>query len=225
MPLPWEDRTFALMRRDRALLVYADQPQLWKEDIARSVDFYNKWFLRFAPGAYRTTGIRTTKRVESALLHTANLTDIAPAALRRNPAVLTILRQATAPSLARDRLVGLAGVSASLLLNMEKGWLPRRMKREDLDAGLEKMGTVIRNLIDEDIFPWVEGQTEPSDAEVRRAAEAVKVGQLRNTYGSSVRFVLLLCGYLNSGYLRYEAAEGIDWLWEHRIDDFSKFGT
>ena len=25
-----------------------------------------------------------------------------------------------------------------------------------------------------------------------------------------------------SGYLGYEAAEGIDWVWEHRIDDFSK---
>ena len=26
------------------------------------------------------------------------------------------------------------------------------------------------------------------------------------------------------GLLRHEAAEGIDWVWEHRIDDFREFG-
>ena len=31
-------------------------------------------------------------------------------------------------------------------------------------------------------------------------------------------------GYFDSGYLGYEAAEGIDWVWEHRIDDFEDFG-
>ncbi|WP_204376562.1 hypothetical protein [Ventosimonas gracilis] len=29
---------------------------------------------------------------------------------------------------------------------------------------------------------------------------------------------------VDSGYLGYEAAEGIDWVWEHRIDDLAKFG-
>lgn len=28
----------------------------------------------------------------------------------------------------------------------------------------------------------------------------------------------------DSGYLGYEAAEGIDWVWEHRIDDLAPFG-
>jgi hypothetical protein len=58
----------------------------------------------------------------------------------------------------------------------------------------------------------------------RRKEEAVKMAQLRNTYGSAVRFSLFLCGYFDSGYLGYEAAEGIDWVWEHRIDDFTLFG-
>ncbi len=58
----------------------------------------------------------------------------------------------------------------------------------------------------------------------RRKEEAAKMAQLRNTYGNAVRFNLLLCGYFNSGYLGYEAAEGIDWVWEHRIDDLVKFG-
>lgn len=58
----------------------------------------------------------------------------------------------------------------------------------------------------------------------RRKEEAIKMAQLRATYGSSVEFNLFLCGYFDSGYLGYEAAEGIDWVWEHRIDDLALFG-
>jgi len=58
----------------------------------------------------------------------------------------------------------------------------------------------------------------------RRKEEAVKMAQLRDNYGSGIRFNLFLCGYFDSGYLGYEAAEGIDWVWEHRIDDLADFG-
>jgi len=58
----------------------------------------------------------------------------------------------------------------------------------------------------------------------RRKEEAVKIVQLRKTYGNDVQFNLFLCGYFDSGYLGYEAAEGIDWVWEHRIDDLANFG-
>lgn len=57
----------------------------------------------------------------------------------------------------------------------------------------------------------------------RRKEEATKVAQLRNNYGD-IKFVLFLCGYFDSGYLGYEAAEGIDWVWEHRIDDLEELG-
>ena len=59
----------------------------------------------------------------------------------------------------------------------------------------------------------------------RRKEEATKIHQLRNTYGLQVSFNLFLCGYFDSGYLGYEAAEGIDWFWEHRIDDLKFFGV
>jgi hypothetical protein len=55
----------------------------------------------------------------------------------------------------------------------------------------------------------------------RRKEEAQKMLQLRNTYGDTLRFYLFLCGYFDSGYLGYEAAEGIDWIWEHRIEDMA----
>ena len=58
----------------------------------------------------------------------------------------------------------------------------------------------------------------------RRKEEAVKMSQLRQSHGDDVRFVLFLCGYFDSGYLGYEAAEGIDWVWEHRIGDLEEFG-
>lgn len=58
----------------------------------------------------------------------------------------------------------------------------------------------------------------------RRKEEATKISQLRFTFGEKVRFCLFLCGYFDSGYLGYEAAEGIDWVWEHRIDDLALLG-
>lgn len=58
----------------------------------------------------------------------------------------------------------------------------------------------------------------------RRKEEAIKMAQIRRTYGNKIKFILFLCGYFDSGYLGYEAAEGIDWVWEHRIDDLSKLG-
>jgi hypothetical protein len=58
----------------------------------------------------------------------------------------------------------------------------------------------------------------------RRKEEATKMAQLRSTFGHEINFNLFLCGYFDSGYLGYEAAEGIDWVWEHRIDDLAQFG-
>ncbi|HOE44142.1 MAG TPA: XamI family restriction endonuclease [Rhodoferax sp.] len=58
----------------------------------------------------------------------------------------------------------------------------------------------------------------------RRKEEATKIHQLQVAYGETVPFVLFLCGYFGSDYLGYEAAEGIDWIWEHRINDLLKLG-
>ncbi len=58
----------------------------------------------------------------------------------------------------------------------------------------------------------------------RRKEEATKVRQLRDKYGSECSLLLFLCGYFDAGYLGYEAAEGLDWVWEHRIDDLAQAG-
>ncbi len=58
----------------------------------------------------------------------------------------------------------------------------------------------------------------------RRKEEATKINQLKATYGRQVIFVLFLCGYFDAAYLGYEAAEGIDWIWEHRPQDLDQLG-
>lgn len=58
----------------------------------------------------------------------------------------------------------------------------------------------------------------------RRKEEAKKISQLKATFGDEICYVVFLCGYFDSGYLGYEAADGIDCVWEHRIDDFEQLG-
>ncbi len=319
------------------MAVNSDKPDRWKTDSALSVDYYNEWFIQFAPKAYRDTRLETTKQVEMALEQTSYLANITPTVLRQNPTVLPMLRMSTAPPIARDRLIGLAKVSAGLIKSMEiTRQLPVRINSFILDAELQKIAIIITQLADRDIFPWLESGRIPSETEIFRAAtivadrlcgavadpiirnaqerrqlaaigqwleqrgyshnrsvqgvklegmqpgtfsfrlnvpiklegdllkinlpidtaimpltskvgdlpllieaksagdftntnkrrkeEALKITQLRRTYGETVRFVLFLCGYFDSGYLGYEAAEGIDWVWEHRIDDLAQFG-
>ena len=89
--------------------VNLDKPQQWKADIIQSVDMYNDWFMKFAPQAFRTTRVQTTKDVEAALHATDNITNIQPGLMRKHPEILPTLRLSTCPPLAVDRLIGLAG--------------------------------------------------------------------------------------------------------------------
>ena len=50
------------------------------------------------------------------------------------------------------------------------------------------------------------------------------MSQLKGAYGEHIVFVLFLCGYFDAAYLGYEAAEGIDWIWEHRMKDLDQLG-
>jgi len=58
----------------------------------------------------------------------------------------------------------------------------------------------------------------------RRKEEAKKISQLKATYGKDICYIVFLCGYFDAGYLGYEAQDGIDWVWEHRMDDFEQLG-
>jgi hypothetical protein len=313
--------------------INADKPHLWKADIAASVDQFNLWFMRFAPEAFRSTRVRTTEHVKLALTATDDLRNLNPEALRSTPGALPTLRMCTAPPLAVDRLIGLANANKSLIGSMEEGKLAVRMKPELLAQHLASVCRILIQLLDRDIFPWLDAGKVPTDHErdrastivadrlcsavanpivrnaqeqrqlamiadfleklgyrkqphppgaplramelgtfafrmnlavgetlrvnipvdvviqpkrrrkdglpilieaksagdftntnKRRKEEATKIRQLQATYSDSVCFVLFLCGYFGSDYLGYEAAEGLDWVWEHRITDLLKLG-
>jgi len=153
--------------------INADKPHLWKADIAASVDQFNEWFMRFAPEAFRATRVKTTESVKVALISLRDLRSIDEATLRTNPSVLPTLRMCTAPPLAVDRLVGLAGANKSLIGRMEEGKLAARMQAQLLDENLTRVCRVLTKLLDRDIFPWLDSAQEPTDHERDRASTIV----------------------------------------------------
>ena len=154
--------------------VNRDKPDKWKADISRSVDMYNDWFVRFAPETYRTTRIQTTADVESAFDATRNLTNIGVGLLRDNPGILPVLRMATCPPLAMDRLIGLAGVTPNLVKQMEKQQrLPPRMPPKQTNEALQRIAKVIIKMVDPDIIVWKERDDAPSNRERYRAATII----------------------------------------------------
>jgi hypothetical protein len=156
------------------MAVNLDKPKLWKADIARSVDMYNDWFIKFAPKAFRDTRVQTTKAVEETLKATSNLTNVRPSILRDHPEVLSTLRMSTCPPLAVDRLIGLAGVSRILVHRMEiKKKLPVQLKGPALDVELRKIGSIIERMADPDIFVWLKRNEPATEAEIHRAATIV----------------------------------------------------
>lgn len=314
--------------------INANKPERWKEDIIKSVDFYNNWFMEFAPETFREARRQITAQVSESVKNSEDLIRLTPEMLMEYPSTLSMLRMATAPPIARDRLSGLAYINRSIINRMEKsGKLPARMNEEELKSVITKIITVISKLLDRDIFPWLDQGKKPTEQERQRAAtiiadrlsgatadpiirnaqeqrqlnaikkyleshnyryarlvpgeplhdmehgtftfrynvvvgvdrqvilpidaivrpkkpvpdelpilieaksagdftntnkrrkeEATKMRQLKGTYGENVTYILFLNGYFDSGYLGYEAAEGIDWVWEHRIDDLQELG-
>ena len=53
----------------------------------------------------------------------------------------------------------------------------------------------------------------------RRKEEADKHHVLKNRHGSKITMVLQLFGYFNETYLVTERSAGIDWAWDHRLED------
>jgi len=156
------------------MAINSDKPGRWKTDIAKSVDMYNDWFMKFAPKAFRTTRIQTTKDVEATLCSTKNMINIQPAIIREHPEILPTLRMSTCPPLAVDRLIGLSRISPNLVKRMElEKKLPVRMTAKDMDRELGKITKIIEKLADPDIFVWLKRKEPPTVTETHRAATIV----------------------------------------------------
>ena len=145
--------------------------QKWKNDIAMSVDFYNRWFLEFAPKAYLETRLRTTKKVENAFRLTNDLRKLTADTLRNNPEILSTLRMSTCPPLARDRLINLANVPASFVKSLEDGKLPARKNEPEIKEQLERIVQIILRLLDPIITGWLtEKKISHREARIRAAS-------------------------------------------------------
>lgn len=308
----------------------------WKDDVGRSVRFYNDWFTNFAPATFINARNEAIKKVEAVFNKTDCLNKLSAEMLLEVPETLQILRMATTPPIARDRLTGLAYLTRNFVKNMEEGKLPKRMEKGELTEYLSRTVEIIDRLLDRDLMPWLEEKRYPKEIDrmmaaqiiadrlcgslsdpiirneqerrqldsisrfldakgyrkvntldigdfrnmqpgtyayhlnvaydldkskkaktpidvaimrqtakkgidmpiliecksagdftntnKRRKEESDKIIKLKRTYGKNVEFILFLCGYFDSGYLGFEAADGIDWVWEHRIEDMDKMG-
>ena len=138
------------------------------------MDFYNDWFIKFAPKAYRTVRSGTILRVENTFEVTKNLSDLSPRNLRQRPEVLQILRMCTAPPIARDRLIGLARVSSNLVKSMEgKNRIPPSMGNEKVETELKKIKKTLIGLLDVEIFSWIGKKSETNRNSLYRAVTII----------------------------------------------------
>jgi hypothetical protein len=117
-------------------MMNADKPSLWKSDIEASVDYYNAWFLHFAPQTYRTKRTEVTGAVEQAIRQSRDLTAVTAATTAAHPESLPVLRMCCCPPIARERLSGLAGVPLSLVSTLEAGKLPAKRDAATLQSDL-----------------------------------------------------------------------------------------
>jgi hypothetical protein len=153
--------------------ISADKPQLWKADTRASVDQFNKWFMTFAPKAYREARSNTVVSVEEGLALSTDLRTITAELIKEHPAILPALRMSTCPPLARDRLTGLADTSKNVIGTLERGKLPPRLAPESLDGHLRRIADVLSTMLDTDIFPWLEEKRRPTKAERYRSSTIV----------------------------------------------------
>src|SRR5689334_10396229 len=135
------------------MAVNRDKPDRWNEDTAKSVDFYNKWYVECAPLAFRDTRIQAAQDVENTLLATSDFAAITAQVLIEKPGILPTLRMACCPPLAVDRLIGLADASKNIVGCMEEGKLPLRMRPVTLDENLDRIIQTVDKMLDRDIFP------------------------------------------------------------------------
>jgi hypothetical protein len=154
-------------------MMNADKPHLWKADIQASVDFYNAWFLQFAPQTYRTKRVGVTASVERAIRQSSDLTTVDAAVIQAHPEIVPVLRMCCCPPIARERLSGLAGVPLPLVLRLEVGKLPTKLNPTTLQAHLAKLADTIQQLIDVDLFPWLSAGRSATRPERNRAASVV----------------------------------------------------
>lgn len=187
--------------------INADKLHLWKADVAQSIDFYSDWFIRFAPDTYRKQRFIRTNDPLLSELEKKQL-----AALKR-----WLLRHGY-KQIASEEVSNFDAMSHgtfTILPALSAGQKKARVKAP-IDCMVKPIRTSKRGQ------PFVLEIKSSGNATTTSRwckKEAQQFTQLEERYGENIGFILLFCGYFDPGYLGYVAAEGIDWVWEHRLDD------
>ncbi len=114
--------------------------------------------MSFAPQTFRSARKGAFEKVKIAFSFFRSVVDLDDAFLEQSPTVLTVLRHMTCPPLASDRLAGLAGVPPSVVNSFETG----KARKRTLQTYASKIMDVIRDLLDFDLFSWIDEAKTPS---------------------------------------------------------------
>ena len=90
-------------------MLNADKTQNWKNDTLDSIDYYNDWFLRFAPLTYREQRKVKKDEVERAFVVTEYLRKLTIEVMVKHPEILSVLDYV--PARVDHRSGGSVGVS------------------------------------------------------------------------------------------------------------------
>ena len=153
------------------MAINAHSTARWSQDIEESVDMFNRWFMTAAPKAFRDSRANAIASVKRTMLATDDFAKVVPNSLVGTNALL-VLRAATCPPLARERLSGLAGVSKGLVETLEAAKTPK-LSPALLAAESEKIIDIILKLLDVDLFPWIAKRIAPTATIRHRAATVV----------------------------------------------------
>ncbi len=162
-----------VVKTRRRRMLNSDKPELWDENIELSVLQYNRWFTHFAPKAFRETRAGTAEMVKRTIEASRDLGGLTADVILKHPSILETLRMCCCPPIARDRLIGLARVPDSVVDTLEEGKLPTRMNAQLLKTNVNKIVTILKAMLDEDLFPWLEPERTATDAERTRASTVI----------------------------------------------------
>jgi hypothetical protein len=166
-------------------MINAHKGQRWIVDLSAARDATDEWYMRSGRLAYETARRATVDEVTEVLRATDDLRRIEPDLLRQSPAALTTLRMSTAPPVARDRLAGLSRTERPLLTALEQDRLPSRLSASELDAQLSRVCAVLAQMLDRDLFDWLE-QDRPAEDPERTFAATLIADRRCESVGESI---------------------------------------
>jgi hypothetical protein len=161
-------------------------PPDWEADIRQSVSEYAAWYLQEAPMMWVAARKRAVDEAAEAMRTLNDFREVSVESLMGNPRVLSILRMAISPKMARDRFVEFVGLKKSLVLRMERdNALPK--KQGEIGGELQRLCDFVTPLLDPQLFPWVSGARAPRPEEREKALLVLGDRRAGAIYDSALR--------------------------------------